>query len=225
METTDGLGRAAAPDAIRVAILDDHRLVIDGLVARLAHEAPAITVAAIHVRWSDLLADPALPVNVVVIDLHLADSIPIATKIRALASMGSTVVVISRHADSTSITAAISAGATGFVAKTDSADDLVAAIHAAANSEQFLTRPLAAVPLAFAEITDPGLGRQEQRALILYASGRSIREVAESMDTTDETVKSYIKRARRKYRQVGIDIGTKSLLRRHAIREGWLSAE
>jgi hypothetical protein len=45
------------------------------------------------------------------------------------------------------------------------------------------------------------------------------------MGTTDETVKSYIKRGRRKYRQVGVDIGTRSLLRQHAVREGWLSPE
>jgi two-component system uhpT operon response regulator UhpA len=225
VDITDGVRRSDASGVIRVAILDDLRLVVDGLMARLAHEAPQIAVVTTHVRWSDLLADPVLPVDVVVIDLHLADRIPIATKIRALSSMGSAAVVISRHADAVSINVAMTAGATAFVAKTDSAHDLVAAIHAAARSEPFLTRPSSAIAAMFGEITDPGLGRQEQRALVLYASGRSIREVAESMDTTDETVKSYIKRARRKYRQVGIDVGTKSLLRRHAIREGWLSAE
>jgi two-component system, NarL family, uhpT operon response regulator UhpA len=38
-------------------------------------------------------------------------------------------------------------------------------------------------------------------------------------------VKSYIKRGRRKYRRVGVDLGTKLLLRRHAIREGWIPPE
>ena len=45
------------------------------------------------------------------------------------------------------------------------------------------------------------------------------------METTEETVKSYIKRARRKYREVGIDIGTRILLRRHGLREGWLTSD
>jgi hypothetical protein len=45
------------------------------------------------------------------------------------------------------------------------------------------------------------------------------------MSTTEETVKSYIKRGRRKYRRVGVDLGTKLLLRRHAIREGWITPE
>jgi DNA-binding NarL/FixJ family response regulator len=60
---------------------------------------------------------------------------------------------------------------------------------------------------------------------VLYAGGRSIKEVAADMTTTEETIKSYIKRARRKYRGIGVDIGTKILLRRHAIREGWITPE
>jgi len=60
---------------------------------------------------------------------------------------------------------------------------------------------------------------------VLYATGRSIREVAEKMGTTEETIKSYIKRARRKYRDIGLDLGTRLLLRRHAAREGWIPPE
>ena len=68
---------------------------------------------------------------------------------------------------------------------------------------------------------DAGLGRQEERALVLYSEGRSLREVADVMDTTEETVKSYIKRARRKYRDLGIDIGTRHQLRHYARAQGW----
>jgi two-component system, NarL family, uhpT operon response regulator UhpA len=117
------------------------------------------------------------------------------------------------------------AGAAAFVGKNDSADELVATIHAVAAGR---TRMNATVERALAEYAkreDPALGRQEMRALMLYAGGRSIREVADDMRTTEETVKSYIKRGRRKYRRVGVDLGTKLLLRRHAIREGWIPPE
>ena len=83
--------------------------------------------------------------------------------------------------------------------------------------------PVATAALAeWAQRTEPTLGRQELTALRLYAGGRSVHEVAQSMSTTDETVKSYIKRGRRKYRAAGVDLGTKVLLRRHAIQEGWI---
>ena len=73
--------------------------------------------------------------------------------------------------------------------------------------------------------SNPGLGQREHYAIALYATGRSIKEVAAEMQTTDETVKSYIKRARRKYRETGVELGTRALLRSHGIREGWLDPD
>ena len=215
----------ASADPIRVAIVDDHRLVLDGLVARLAQESTTLSVSAAESSWAALLDHPKYPFDVVVLDLHLEDNIPIGTKVRALHSAGSTAVVMSRHADSGSINAAIQAGAMAFVAKSESADELVAAITAAAASVRHLPAHVATVLAGFRATPDAGLGRQEQRALVLYAGGRSIKEVAREMDTTEETVKSYIKRARRKFRQVGVDVGTRILLRRHGIREGWIAPE
>jgi len=42
------------------------------------------------------------------------------------------------------------------------------------------------------------------------------------MGITEQTVKSYIKRARRKYRDAGIDVSTRPRLREHASSRGWL---
>ena len=210
---------------IRVALVDDHQLVLDGLAARLAHSDLGISVLAVEARWTDLLAHKEFPFDVVVLDLNLGDNIPIGAKLRALRTVGSSAVVMSRHADSGSINAAIQAGAMAFVAKTETADELIRAIKSAAERERHLPAHVATVLASFRATPDAGLGRQEQRALVLYAGGRSIKEVALAMATTDETVKSYIKRARRKYRQVGVDLGTRVLLRRHGIREGWIAPE
>jgi two-component system uhpT operon response regulator UhpA len=210
---------------IRVAIVDDHRLVLEGLAARLHDPEGGLSIVATETSWAGLIAHPEFPVDVVVLDLHLEDGIPVGTKLRALGTIGTATVVMSRHADSASVTAAMRAGALGFVPKTESAGELLSAIHSAARSAQHLPEPLAAAIAGYSASPDPGLGRQEQRALILYASGRSIKEVAAEMATTEETVKSYIKRGRRKYREVGVDVGTRILLRRHGVREGWLTPE
>ncbi len=221
---TSSPARASA-DPIRVALVDDHQLVLDGLVARLAHESKRMSVSAAASSWAGLLEHPGFPFDVVVLDLHLEDNIPIGTKLRALSAAGSTAVVMSRHADSGSINAAIQAGAMAFVAKSESADELVAAITAAAASERHLPAYVAAILAGFRATPDAGLGRQEQRAIELYAGGLSIKEVAHEMAMTEETVKSYIKRARRKFRQVGVDVGTRVLLRRHGVREGWTAPD
>lgn len=217
--------RRSRMPAVKVAIVDDHRLVLDGLEARLSHRSSGVSVLATESSWADLLDHPSYPFDVVVLDLHLDDNIPIGTKLRALHSAGTAAVVMSRHADSGSISAAINAGAMAFVPKTESADELISAIRSAAARIQHLPEHVASVLAGFRATPDAGLGRQEQRALVLYSNGRSIKEVALEMDTTEETVKSYIKRARRKYRMVGVDVGTRVLLRRHAIREGWIAPE
>jgi two-component system, NarL family, uhpT operon response regulator UhpA len=211
--------------AIRVAIVDDHRLVLDGLVARLTQRSSGVTVVAAESSWPALIDNPGYPFDVVVLDLHLEDNIPIGTKLRALQSAGTSSVVMSRHADSGSINAAIQAGALAFVPKTESADELITAIKSAAERQRHLPAHVATALAGFRATPDAGLGRQEQRALVLYAGGRSIKEVALAMQKTEETVKSYIKRARRKYRLVGVDVGTRVLLRRHGIREGWIAPE
>jgi len=210
---------------IRVAIVDDHRLVLEGLQARLNQRSLGLSVVIAESSWNALLTHPDFPVDVVVIDLHLEDTIPIATKVRALLTAGVATVVMSRHSDSTSVAAAIRAGAMGFVPKTDSSNELIAAIRAAASSKRHVPGPHMDAAEGLTATPDPRLGKQELRALVLYAGGRSIREVAAEMGTTEETVKSYIKRGRSKYRHVGIDVGTRLLLRQHAIREGWVAPE
>ncbi|MCU1440049.1 MAG: DNA-binding response regulator [Rhodoglobus sp.] len=208
---------------IRIAVLDDHLLVAEGLASVLASDDVEVAVTAS--AWADLVANPAMPVDVAVLDLHLNDGILISTKVRALNTMGTAAVVISRHADAASVNSALAAGALAFVAKADSTAELTRAIRAAAAGEIYVADHHASVVATSSATPDPGLGRQEERALVLYASGLSIREVAADMNTTEETVKSYIKRGRRKYRDVGVDIGTRILLRKHAVREGWLTPE
>jgi DNA-binding NarL/FixJ family response regulator len=210
---------------IRVAIVDDHRLVLDGLSARLSVRSLGFSVVAAESNWADLIHHDEFPMDVVVIDLHLEDNIPIGMKLRALQAAGTAAVVMSRHADTASVNAAMQAGAFGFIPKTESADELISAIRAAAARRTHLSVKTQNALDAYSARPDASLGRQEFRALVLYAGGRSIKEVAHGMETTEETVKSYIKRARRKYRQIDVDLGTRVLLRRHAISEGWISAD
>ncbi len=210
---------------IRVAIVDDFALVIDGLVAHLADASIGIDVVIAARSWGELIDNPRFPASVTVLDLNLNDSISARTKIAALRAAGSEVVVISRHSDAATVLRAMDAGALSYVPKTDGAADLVSAIRAAAKGRRHLAPGLAAAIKDVPVPADPKLGQREHEAIALYATGRSIKEVATAMSTTDETVKSYIKRARRKYREVGVELGTRSLLRNHGIREGWIDPD
>ncbi len=217
--------RKHARKPVRVGIVDDHLLLLESLSTRLALRSSGIVVVISETTWSGFVSHPEYPVDVAVLDLQLDDGIPIGTKLRALSASGTGTVVMSRHAHAATVAEAMRAGALSFVPKTEPVEDLISAIHAAAANTTMLSDALAAAVAAFPASPNPGLGRQEQRALMLYASGRSIKEVAVEMETTDETVKSYIKRGRRKYRAIGIDLGTRIRLRMHGIREGWISPD
>lgn len=213
---------------IRVAILDQ-RLVAEALASALRSSGLDVVVAACE--WAEFIAHPALPVDVAVIDLRAGDGPLVSTRVRELGAMGIATIVTSTRIISAAARAAVQSGALAVVARSDSLDDLVTTIRAAATGAIHLIGGRSLLGgrsidgTGAAETPGPGLGRREERALVLYAGGRSIREVAVDMETTEETVKSYIKRARRKFRDVGIDIGTRILLRRHASREGWLGHE
>lgn len=210
---------------IRVAIVDEYRLVLEGISATLSRAHTGIAVVAAAHTWEGLLSHPGFPADVAIVDLNLGDGIPMKNKIGILTDAGCRTVVISRHADALSIRCAIQAGASGFVAKTDQSRELVKAVKAASRGERHLSKTVAAAITGPAGQEDPRLGDQELRALSLFASGQTIKEVASTMGTTEETVKSYIKRARRKYRHVGIDLSSKILLRRHGIQQGWVSSD
>lgn len=208
---------------VRVAVVDTHLLIGHGLAALLA--ADDLEVVATESSWDGLLAHPAMPVDVVVVDMHLLDGLLIGSRVRELTALGTSAVVLSRRADAAAVGAAILAGARAFVATSDTPAELTAAVRAAGRGAQHLAEHHAAAALASIATPDPVLGRREERALVLYSAGRSAREVAGLMATTEETVKSYIKRARRKYRDLGVDVGSRPLLRDYAARQGWTIPE
>ncbi|GAA2748662.1 response regulator transcription factor [Amnibacterium kyonggiense] len=210
---------------IRVALVDDHLLLVEGLAARLSAPRARIEVVAALTDWQPLLDHPDFPVDVVVVEFGLEDDVPFETKVQQLGDRGIAAVALARTRDAATVHAALTAGALTLVPKSDPAEHLVAAVHAAADGRAHHSPSVQEALDAWANRADPTLGRQELTALQLYAQGRSVHEVALHMATTDQTAKSYIKRGRRKYRAAGVDLGTKLLLRRHAIREGWIPPE
>lgn len=206
---------------IRVAVVDDFQLLLDGLVMRLDQGRFGVRVVIEAKSWHELVSHPDFPPQVTVLDLNLNDAISIGTKIQALLAAGSEIVVISRHSEPATVASAISAGALSFIPKAQGVDELAQAIRCAARGETYFPDGIETSIAGLSVTLPPKLGPQEQRATALYASGMSMREVAERMGRTQETVKSYVKRARRKYRETGVDLGSRARLRAQGVQEGW----
>jgi DNA-binding NarL/FixJ family response regulator len=207
---------------IRLAIVDDHRMLLGALTEWIRNAAPDIDMVAAVASWPELLTNPEFPVDVVLLDLDLKDNIPVSLKISTLKTTGVRTVLMSTYSEPNVVREALAAGALGYLVKSEDASMIVEAIRAAAEGESFVSAELD-LALNSGEVGGaPKLSAQERRVMALYGGGEPVKAVAYQLGISEETAKSYLKRIREKYRVAGIDVGTKVALRKRAIQDGIL---
>lgn len=213
---------APSEERIRLAIVDDHRMLLGALTEWIRNAAPDIDMVLAVASWPELLTHPEFPVGVVLLDLDLKDNIPVSLKISTLKTTGVRVVLMSTYSEPNVVREALAAGALGYLVKSEDASMIVEAIRAAAVGESFVSAELD-LALNGAEVGGaPKLSAQERRVMALYGGGEPVKAVAYQLGISEETAKSYLKRIREKYRVAGIDVGTKVALRKRAIQDGIL---
>lgn len=211
---------AAPEDPIRLAIVDDHRMLLGALTEWIRGAADDITMVAAVTTWPALLTSPAFPVDVVLLDLDLKDSIPISLKISTLKTAGVTTVVMSTYSEPNVVREALGSGAMGYLVKSEGAEMIVEAIRSAHRGEAYISAELDLALNARDVGGVPKLSAQERRVMALYGGGEPVKSVAYQLGISEETAKSYLKRIREKYRVAGFDVGTKVGLRKRAILDG-----
>ena len=208
------------PSRIRLAIVDDHRMLLGALSEWLRGAASDIDLVAAVPSWSELLAHPEFPVDVVLLDLDLRDNIPISIKLSTLKSAGVRTMLMSTYSEPAVVREALGAGALGYLVKSEPVETIVEAIRAAQRGESYLSRELE--DALDDDGAAPRLSAQERRVMALYGAGQPVKAVAFQLGISEETAKSYLKRIREKYRLAGYDVGTKVALRKRAIADGIL---
>lgn len=210
-----------ANSPIRLAIVDDHRMLLGALTEWIRSAADDISMVAAVTTWPELLTHPEFPVDVVLLDLDLKDNIPVSLKISTLKTTGVKTVLMSTYSEPALVREALAAGALGYLVKSEEASMIVEAIRAAHNGESFISAELD-LALTGGNEGSPRLSAQERRVMALYGAGEPVKAVAHQLGISEETAKSYLKRIREKYRLAGHDVGTKVALRKRAIRDGIL---
>ena len=207
---------------IRLALVDDYKMLLGALTEWIRNAADDISMVAAVTTWPELLTHPEFPVDVVLLDLDLKDNIPVALKISTLKTTGVKVVLMSTYSEPNVVREALASGALGYLVKSEDAAMIVEAIRAAYQGESFVSAELD-LALNAADVGGaPKLSAQERRVMALYGGGEPVKSVAYQLGISEETAKSYLKRIREKYRVAGIDVGTKVALRRRAIQDGIL---
>jgi two-component system nitrate/nitrite response regulator NarL len=195
---------------IRLLVVDDHTLFRRGLVALLATEADLVVAGEAADAGEAARRARELQPDVILLDNHL----PGVTGIAALAGLkeaapAARVLMLTVSEDESDLSAALRAGAQGYVLKTIDGDMLAQAIRRTMRGESVVSPemtgklvqalrsmhggepPASADPLA-------ALSPREREILEHIARGASNKAIARALDIAETTVKIHVQHILRK---------------------------
>ncbi len=196
----DGVGPQGGT-AIRLMLVDDHKLVRDGVRALLGPlERIEVVGEADSVPTAVAQAERCRP-DVVVMDIQLANGSGIeATREIRTRRPATKVLMLTSFVDEEAVLASIMAGASGYVLKQIDAAELVRAVLAVAEGHSLLDPTVTAAVLERVRSHQRGakddklarLSEQEERVLALLGRGHTNKQIATELHLAEKTVKNYV---------------------------------
>ena len=179
------------PNLPRVLLVDDHRVVVEGLTRLIGDRAEIV----------DTINDGALVVeavrrtnpDVVILDI----SMPHVSGLEAIRQLRANhletkVIVLTMHADASLAVEALRAGASAFVLKESSGDELLTALERVVNGQSYLAADLTKdIVTQMVGAGEPGrvaLTTQQREVLRLIVRGLRVKEVASTLGMSDRSV-------------------------------------
>jgi DNA-binding NarL/FixJ family response regulator len=191
---------APANRPVRVILADDHPMIREGLRAMLQH-SPEVDVVGEAKDGRELIEMTRTHApHVVVVDIRMpgVDGLEAVRQIRRQHPQVKA-LMLTVHDEEAYVYEAVRAGATGYLLKTISADELLKCILTVAEGKAML-HPAVTRKLIdeFADMARAGgkpanqLSRREQEVLQLLAFGKSNKEIARELGIGGQTVKTHV---------------------------------
>lgn len=217
--TLNEAGSETAPRPLVIGAVDDVPVLLEGVRAVL-EERLAIADYVCALTVEDLLATGVQP-DIVLLDIRLNDgSSPFQNVTRIIESLDAPVLMFSQEARPSVVQACLAAGAAGLLEKNADADTLAEAITTVAAGEPWLTEEWARV-VSDTTWMRPHLAGREAEALRIFAAGLKIPTIARRMGVKEDTVKTWLKRIRQKYSEVGRAAPDRTELYIRAVEDGY----
>ncbi|WP_438672320.1 response regulator [Solihabitans fulvus] len=205
-------------------VVDDHPLWRDGVARDLAERGFEVVATAGDAEAAVRIARAVRP-NVVLMDLNLGTVSGVDATLRITGELpGTRVLVLSASGEHSDVLEAVKAGASGYLVKSASAEELVEAVRRTAAGDAVFTAGLAGLVLgeyrrmaAAPDDTDsaPQLTERETEVLRLVAKGLTARQIATRLVISHRTVENHVQSTLRK-----LQLHNRVELARYAIEHG-----
>jgi DNA-binding NarL/FixJ family response regulator len=213
--------------AVRIAIVDDQRLFVDGLARILSIQRDMEVVGRAHTGEEAvelcLREDP----DVVLMDLSMPGMGGISATRSILGLLPRTqVLILTVHTDDLNLFQAIKAGAQGYILKDCTPDELASAIKAVYAGSTVMSPYIAKKTMTTfegirskTELT-PSLTERELEVIQALAQGKSNKEIARGLEISEKTVRNH---ASNIYKKLHIFDRTQAVI--YAVRRGLVDIE
>ncbi|GAA1267435.1 response regulator transcription factor [Saccharothrix xinjiangensis] len=209
--------------SVSVMVVDDHPMWRDGVARDLAERGFEVVATAGDAASAVRIARAVRP-DVVLMDLNLGASTGVeATTLITGSLSGTRVLVLSASGEHDDVLEAVKAGASGYLVKSASAEELVDAVSRTAAGDAVFTPGLAGLVLgeyrrmaaAPGEQDKPQLTERETEVLRLVAKGLTARQIANRLVISHRTVENHVQSTLRK-----LQLHNRVELARYAIEHG-----
>lgn len=225
------MGASAVDPVVRVALVEDLDVVVEGVRAWIAsdpHKRAVVVTAGETIEAA--LAGPGRDADVVVLDLELGDRQAggklVTDQVAGLCDEGFRVVVFSIHVEPMIVETVLKAGASAFLDKRTERHQFVDTVVAVGHDLPFVTPSMAGGMLRAIRLSD-----RERQSLQYWFQGMDHASIGRRLTKSDgdpisaATVKQYIERARVKFAAAGRPCRSQFTLLARCIELGLIRAE
>jgi DNA-binding NarL/FixJ family response regulator len=200
---------------IRVAIVEDHAAIADGLAA-LIRGSPGVTVVgtARDVQSASALIERESP-DIVLCDIRLSDAGDGFDLVRQHHS-GPGFIILSAYWYPSYHVRAVELGAKGYLSKMATVEEILSAIDAVAAGGTAFPRAARQAASDALRVPTP----RELEILGLVADGLSNADIGEQLSLRVKTIESQLRRLFDRY-----DVASRTALVRLAARQGWIEED
>lgn len=202
----------------RILIIDDHEVVREGVKGLFASDMAEFGEARSGSEALTLIREKEWDIAILDISLASRSGLDVLKEIKQIKPK-LPVLMLSMHAEDQYAMRAFKAGASGYISKASSRNELRDAVLKVIKGGRYVSSSMAermVFDLTSSEkLPHEQLSDRELEVLCLIASGRTVGEIAVSLTLSDKTISTYRRRILDK-----MQLGTNAELTHYAIKNG-----